>query len=100
MPDRLTGDIDRWTNKKEFAIKILWLDDSSNSVEGLPALLASGLQMKLEKFQDGRTAPKAKGSSWRQAYAQAARYGPYAAQPRTTTSATRSTFITRRATES
>ena len=44
-------------------------------MEGLPSLLNPALNMKLEKYEDRRGAPKAKGTSYRKAYAQAKQYG-------------------------
>jgi hypothetical protein len=42
------------------------------------SLLAPQLKMELLPFEDGRSAPKVKGSTWRREYAAALASGPYA----------------------
>ena len=42
-------------------------------------MLDADLKMKFEVYEDGRSRPKAKGSTWRRAYATATISGPYAA---------------------
>lgn len=59
-------------------MKILWPADESNTIQHLGQLLDPEYAIRLEPFEDGRSAPKAKGTSWRRLYAQMLSVGPYA----------------------
>ena len=60
-------------------LKILWRDDDSNSIQSVASLLDADFAFSFEPYEDGRSAPKAKGSSYRRLYAEAIARGPYAA---------------------
>ena len=78
LPARMTGVIDQWVRKAEGKLKISWPFDESNTVKYLSSLLAKDLDMRLETYESGRAAPKAKGMQAKQRYAVALASGPYA----------------------
>ncbi|KAL3929399.1 MAG: hypothetical protein SGPRY_001975 [Prymnesium sp.] len=78
LPERLRGEIGTWINSGEQTLKILWEDDQSNSIESLSSLCDPKFKIKLESYEDGRSAPKPKGMSWRKLYAEAVARAPYA----------------------
>ena len=70
LPPRLLGEIDQWIKKGE-KLKILWLDDQSNSTEDFGSLLEPEYSIKLEPYENGNSAPVAKGTTWKRQYAKA-----------------------------
>lgn len=79
LPARLDAEILQWTNKEAMTLKILWRVDDKHTHSSLDGLLDPEYAMRLEKYVDGRSAPKAKGMTWRREYAIAVSSGPYAA---------------------
>ncbi|KAL3896488.1 MAG: hypothetical protein SGPRY_013260 [Prymnesium sp.] len=67
LPERLLGEVDRWVKKDEGRATVLWPADASNTIEYLPNLFH--WQMQLEPYEDGRSAPKAKGTTAKRLYA-------------------------------
>lgn len=78
MPDRIMGELLQWTNKDEMTLKIYWPVDETNTVSSLASILDADYKMKLEKYADNRSAPKARGMHWRRDYSVAMTSGPYA----------------------
>jgi hypothetical protein len=78
LPAKVVGVIEQWRNKREGKIYVEWESDASNSDEHLSVLLQASLDFKLLPFEDGRTAPKAKGMAAKRAYAEAVAQGRYA----------------------
>mmetsp|Transcript_49491 Transcript_49491/g.123045 ORF Transcript_49491/g.123045 Transcript_49491/m.123045 type:complete len:729 (+) Transcript_49491:264-2450(+) len=69
----MLGEIDRWVNKVAGRAVVIWPADATNTIEYLSNLFVPSLQMKLEPFEDGRSAPKAKGATAKRLYALAVR---------------------------
>jgi hypothetical protein len=78
LPPRVVGMIEQWRNKDQGKIVVQWETDESNSDEYLSVLLRPPLGFKLLPYADNRSAPKAKGSAAKRAYAEAIARGPYA----------------------
>ncbi|KAL1526811.1 hypothetical protein AB1Y20_015504 [Prymnesium parvum] len=79
LPERIVGEIDRWIDKENnYRLKILWISDQTNTIQTLGSILDPEYRIALEAYEDGRSAPKAKGTSWRRMYAAAKSAGPYA----------------------
>jgi hypothetical protein len=78
LPARVIGAIDKWNRKETGSLLIDWETDGSNSMEWLSALLKPELEIKLLPYADNGSAPKAKGSAAKRAYAVAISTGPYA----------------------
>lgn len=79
LPPRLLGEIDRWIDRDNgYKLKVLWPIDDSNTIQMLGQLLDPEYRIKLEPYEDNRSAPKAKGTTWRRLYAQMKATGPYA----------------------
>lgn len=66
LPERLLGEIDSWTSKKDDKVKVLWHADETNSIEYLSVKLSYSSKIKIEPLKDGRSAPKPKGSTAQQ----------------------------------
>jgi hypothetical protein len=79
LPERVIGKIEQWRNKALGKLHIEWKSDGSNSDEHLAVLLRPSLGLKLLPYADNRSAPKAKGSAAKRAYAEVIARGPYAA---------------------
>ena len=69
LPDRLLGEIDSWTSRRDVKMKIIWPADDSNTVEFFENLLKPSLQIKLEPFEDGRSR-QAKSAEAKRKYTQ------------------------------
>ena len=82
LPERVIGQIEQWRNKVSGKIHVEWESDGSNSDEHLSVLLRPSLGFKLLPYADNRSAPKAKGSAAKRAYADSIARGPYAATER------------------
>lgn len=78
MPERLTAEIMQWISRDAMTLKVLWDIDQKHTHTALADLLDPDFGMKLEPYADGRSAPKAKGTSFRREYTLAMNSGPYA----------------------
>ena len=56
---RLTGTMERWTNKANYTVKITW--DDGFAIEDLHDMLRPAVKAKLESYNDGRSAPRHRG---------------------------------------
>lgn len=75
LPDRLLGEIERWVKRDEGRAMVIWPADQSNTIEFLQNLFDPSLAMKLEPYEDGRSAPKPKGSTAKRLYAKGTTLG-------------------------
>ena len=77
LPARLTGRVDAWVRKEHGRLRFTWEADASNTLENLGELLREEYSPALELGDNGRL-PRAKGATWRAAYAQAIAHPRYA----------------------
>ena len=79
LPEHVIGEIPSWggRGKDDNKINVDWVTDGSNSVEFLAVLLRPALGFKLLPYENGKTAPKAKGAAAKRRYATAICDGPY-----------------------
>ena len=81
LPATVHGKITAWGHggKEGGKISVDWESDGKNSAgESLCVLLQKRLEFKLLPYADGKSAPKAKGSTSKRAYHIAVTTGPYA----------------------
>lgn len=80
LPENVMGEITSWggRSKDDNKINVEWVTDGTNSAEFLAVLLRRPLGFKLLPYENGKSAPKAKGASAKRRYATAMANGPYA----------------------
>ena len=80
LADIVIGEIQKWggRSKEDNKITVAWETDGTESDELLSVILRRSAEFKLLPYNGGKSAPKAKGTASRQAYATAITTGPYA----------------------
>ena len=79
LPEQVIGEIAGWIGAKTNGkITVDWVTDGRQSDENLPVLLKRANHVTLLPYENGKTAPVAKGAAAKRKYAVAIKDGPYA----------------------